>query len=255
MKEKNNGFIKKTLAITKSDLSQRSIYIFLLPLIVLLLLFIERHVAPPAALADDFSENIYRLFRGDYRISPELSYQPPIVWIFLNAYLAFAVGGFPFGNADAAILLKTRSRLGWWFSKCASLAATVFLSYFAVYLTVFTVSLIQENGASGFNYASLAAVLLPLCVTLACSFIQASLNLIIKPVFSFAAVISLQIISTYVHTPFLITSYSQLMRTKLSGFGKISPAYAIPILLGITAVCIIAGAFAANRIDYVSKKE
>lgn len=232
MREKNNGFIKKTVAITKSDISQRGVYIILLPLIVLPLLYIERNVSPPAVLADGFSENIYRLFRGDYRISPEFSYQPPIVWIFLNAYLAFAVGSFPFGNADAATILKTHSRLSWWLSKCAALAAMVLLEYFAVYLTVFAVSLIQGNETFGFNHSNLAAVLLPLCVTLACSFIQAGFNLVVKPVFSFAAVISLQIISTYVHTPLIFTSYSQLMRTEISGFGKISPICAIPILLG-----------------------
>lgn len=255
MVKDNNGFFRKTFAIFMSDLSQRSVYIFLLIPLTLLLLYKERGTVPPAVLSDGISQDFFRLFMGDYRIISEMSYQPPFAWILLNAYIAFIVGGFPFGNMETAIITKFRSRVSWWVSKCFSLLFIIALSHAAIFCTVILTDISELKAAFfGFDKNSLSAILLPFAVSAACSFVQSLMNLYLKPVFGYVLVVSMQIASTFIHSPVLFAGYSQLNRTVLSNPSGITLRLGFTVSVTITLLCAVFGAFMSCCIEILGDR-
>ncbi len=251
----NNGAVLRTISIIKTDLSRRVPHLILLALLVPVLLWTVWYVSPPIVLADGFSRNIYKLFMGDYRIDPAQEYILPVVWVFINSYMAFILGVFPFGTVETSLILSMGSRRAWWWSKCVSLVAVVLAEYIFIFAPSLIVTVISGESVMGFSTVSVHAMLLPVFVTLACSAIQAVLNIMLRPVFGCMTIVSLQIVSTFLHSPLLFTSYSQLKRTTLAKNGGIEFSLAVPILLGIIMVCAIAGAFLAVRMDFINKKE
>lgn len=209
-----------------------------------------------------------------YNPSSDNPFEIPIYWFALQLYLAFVVGGY--ANRDLAgygknILIRARTRAGWWLSKCIWNVASVLVYYTILFLCAVlfaaatgSVSLLPNLQIAGewlnvdcsavsAQRAALVLVLAPLFSSLAVCLLQMLLSFILRPVYSYMVIAILMISSAYCYTTVLPGNWSMLLRSDVFLVGGIPLESALILALLLAVASVLIGLFFFKQCDILEK--
>ncbi len=180
-------------------------------------------------------------------------------------------------NNGQQVIVRSRSRRGWFLSKCAwNLAATaLYLLLVGFVILMFTLitggTLSPENTGDGylmtFGWAGFEPALfspwetlllglgLPYLTLAALSILEMTLCLVVRPVISFFLCIAMLILAIYVDSPFVLGNGAMAARSSLIAETGQPPLAVALTCLAVIAVCMIAGSAIFKRSDVLGSKE
>ncbi len=234
-------------------------------------------ILPPVRLS--LGDYLLHTFRGIpvyhlVRQNADNAFILPALWLILNLYPTFLVGGYPLNDLHGygqQILTRSGTRTRWWLSKICWNVSSVFVFYLVGYAVLLlyacvtgspafeaTASVADHYFLSGTGTVPTAqwlpyALVLPFLTTAAVCLLQLCLSLFIRPILSYIAVVCLMVASSYFCTPLLIGNCSMLAR------GAFATAEGIPLmvslftLIGVIVLSILIGGIRFHRYDILNK--
>lgn len=240
-------------ALLRMSLRSRIYVIPLTMAIVFITLILVPNGEIPENVLGTLTEGVFVLFKGDPPYNPSLGieFKIPILWLFINAYIAFLLRTYPIEVSrlyEQILLLKASRKTTWWLARYVCLILFIALVYIVMYISAFMFSWICGAELT-FGSNAIQILLFPLLTSIAFSCLQAFLNLITKPILSFSIIIGIQIVSAYYFNPIAIGNYSILIRSDFALTGGISLATVIPVTTIIILACLMAGSIAIKITD------
>lgn len=180
-------------------------------------------------------------------------------------------------NNGQQVMIRSRSRRGWFLSKCVwNLAATavyfLFIGLVELAFVVVTggqVSLESTKecylgifGLAAFEPVQLSlrqglilGLLIPYLTVAALSMLQMTLCLMVKPVVSFLVCMALLVLAVYVDSPFALGNGAMTIRSNIVASDGQDPIVAVLTAIGIITVCMIVGTVAFKHSNVLGSKE
>lgn len=199
----------------------------------------------------------------------------PFDWLILQSLIGLLIIQYPTQDLHSygtQLLIRSRSRVFWWISKCIWNFATVLMFYLLSFIIpiVFSaifgdLSLIPNIKVNEFsslidlkdvqiNFTFYISIfILPILTSVAVSLFQMMLSFLINPVISFLLIVGVMAASAYCHTPFLVGNYTMILRNKAiyeSGFNNTN---IIIIDLLIVILSVIVGLLYFKGTDILKK--
>jgi len=185
----------------------------------------------------------------------------PFEWLSLNLFIAFLTGNYTtyelygFGQQ---LLIRTHKKSLWIASKYFYGVYTVVLVYFIGYLIMLIFSLACGGNLNflpniefcwneyGVDFSKIsravffkAAIIQPIMVSIAVTFIQITLSWILKPIISYLFVAIYFIASAYFQSYILIGNHSMLLRNLIFKANGLDGN--ICVVIDITIICTVLG--------------
>lgn len=227
-----------------------------------------------------WADYLLYIFRGKEALSqltPESSVQLPMLWLV-------AVGGCLLLNLDyllrdltsegLQVILRGRTRVGWFLSKCvwnlcsclvyfcaAGLMALVFTLAFGGEVTLACpdrhAMLLFGPEARGLTAGQgvLVALAAPLLTLMALSMLEMALCLAVKPIVSFFVSMALLVASVYVNSPLALGNGAMTKRSSLVGTGTIEAGPAAAAAMAVILASVLLGVLAFRRTDILGLEE
>lgn len=169
-------------------------------------------------------------------MEPHLSfYLASSRWMLIYIVLFYITLSYPHKDLTEFgqnILIRSGSRSLWWLSKCIWCIVNVII-FFATAFLVITISgfiaggkpslqvteimtqiiYVSDMQESPYNLLYPFIFILPLVVSIALCLLQTSLALLIKPLYSFAVMVTIMIASVYYFSPFMLGGYTMPIRS------------------------------------------
>lgn len=224
-----------------------------------------------------FSDFILFMFRGMNVFdgnAVELQDKLP-QWFLVNIYLSIIIGYFPLKDLSESgiqVLIRTKSRVSWWLSKCLWVIYNVLIYYtiFIIVITVFSLfhgglslelskelNLILSNlDISKFNFKGILVVgiILPLITSITFSLIQLLISLFTNSIISNMFIITVLTLTPFYCNSFFIGNYLMILRSNLNiGDSGISIVYGIVVCVVLSIATIFIGANKIKRYDILEK--
>ena len=180
-------------------------------------------------------------------------------------------------NNGQQVIIRSRSRHGWFLSKCVwNLAATaVYFLFIGLVELVFVVAtggqISPEStkecylgifGLAAFEPVQLSlrqglilGLLLPYLTVAALSMLQMTLCLVVKPVASFLVCMALLVLAVYVDSPFALGNGAMTIRSSIVASDGQNPIAVALTAIGIIVACMIAGTVVFKHSDVLGSKE
>ncbi len=202
-----------------------------------------------------FSDFILFMFRGMNVFdgnAVELQDKLP-QWFLVNIYLSIIIGYFPLKDLSESgiqVLIRTKSRVSWWLSKCLWVIYNVLIYYtiFIIVITVFSLfhgglslelskelNLILSNlDISKFNFKGILVVgiILPLITSITFSLIQLLISLFTNSIISNMFIITVLTLTPFYCNSFFIGNYLMILRSNLNiGDSGVSILYRVILLI------------------------
>lgn len=187
-----------------------------------------------------FGDCIIYFFRGMKEYMPGEPFEIPIQFMIINILIAYMIGYFPVRDIKEYgknILVRSKSRLEWWMSKCIWNISIVTVFYIVLYLGMIVGTLLFSDGKFvwsltlnrsitnvllgpinsnvDINTLVITIIILTYATTLAMSMVQMTLSLITSPIVSFVIVIVMNIMSAYYMKWFMPGNYLMTYRNIL----------------------------------------
>jgi len=224
-----------------------------------------------------FSDFILFMFRGMNVFdgnAVELQDKLP-QWFLVNIYLSIIIGYFPLKDLSESgiqVLIRTKSRVSWWLSKCLWVIYNVLIYYtiFIIVITVFSLfhgglslelskelNLILSNlDISKFNFKGILVVgiILPLITSITFSLIQLLISLFTNSIISNMFIITVLTLTPFYCNSFFIGNYLMILRSNLNiGDSGVSIVYGIVICVVLSIATIFIVANKIKRYDILEK--
>ncbi|ARU60612.1 hypothetical protein CBW65_05590 [Tumebacillus avium] len=201
----------------------------------------------------------------------------PVIWLFVQLYIAYLVGHYPQDDllgSGPYLLTRSGSRNLWWISKLIWVTVTVTAFYLLAFLTILIVAAITHPlSLSWSEYAGME--MLPLLTdtvhplvfviqtfglwlssSLALSFLQTTLSLVLKPIFSYLATAALILASLFYPSALLPGSHSMWLRhTLFEAERGISLELSFFYNAAAIVVCAVLGCLMFQKVDVLSKED
>lgn len=221
-------------------------------------------------------------FKGSVPVtaSPEMSLALPIFWVLAMAgSLLLNLDYFlsDLTQAGQQIMIRSKTRQGWYLSKCAwklcscmlytmLLCTSVLLftllsggtvslqctpSVMEIYLSELTVEPTLLSGLPGF----IAVVLMPLVTLMALNMLQMAVCLLVRPIIGFLISMAILVFSVYCNLPFALGNGAMAIRSALLVPGGISPGFATLTSMAILLASAILGAWKFQNTDILGLEE
>lgn len=221
-------------------------------------------------------------FKGSVPVtaSPEMSLALPIFWIMAMAgSLLLNLDYFlsDLTQAGQQIMIRSKTRRGWYLSKCAwnlcscilymmLLCTSVLLftllsggtvslqstpNVMEIYLSELTVEPTLLSGLPGF----IAVVLMPLVTLMALNMLQMAVCLLVRPIIGFLISMAILVLSVYCNVPFVLGNGAMAIRSALLVPGGISPGFATLTSMAILLASAILGAWKFQNTDILGLEE
>lgn len=195
-----------------------------------------------------------------------------IVWLCFFVLLFSAIAFYPttdIKNSSSLYMLRVKSKGQWLNAKFVWCALTVIIYYllFMIVNLVFSIisgklSFLSDNNLNQLlnnistnNVSSLeiffSAFLLPLLISMALAFFEVTLSLIVKPIFSFMAVIFIMVVSSFYSNALLLLNYAMIIRTDFSAICGFDNTFALIVSLIVIVVCYASGLLIIRKKDLV----
>lgn len=212
-----------------------------------------------------FLECAMYLYKGGKYLLPEqleTEYTIPAIWLLVQIVIGYLVGSYPTEDIHTygqQVLIRSRSRNNWWFSKCVWNVVTVMYIYIALNLAmlvtcaicgielsfsykneVFTGYVLEMYPCTGAMRDVIVMVfVMPVVVSISSSLLQMTLTLITSPIVGFIVIQIMAIMSTMVMHPFLFHNFSALAHSNIASptnFSIEKGLIASAIVVGISVV-------------------
>lgn len=152
------------------------------------------------------------------------SYKFPTIWLIMQAFMLLVVNGYTSGDLEehgSVMIVKSRSRAGWWLSKCVWCMFSTLLAYVIYYIPMFlifawrgipmkmhlTKRLVTTSVEGFLNWktADVCAVVLfiPVAVMMFLCLLQMLLEVVWSPAVAIILLLVIQGISAYKQSVFL----------------------------------------------------
>ncbi|WMJ22204.1 hypothetical protein RBG61_09360 [Paludicola sp. MB14-C6] len=213
------------------------------------------------------------MFYGMEPYIPEERFIIPMAWLFMQVYIIMMVGNYAIHDLygfGQQIMLRSKKRNYWWFSKCLYCVSTVLLYYIIINLIVFLYAIfsgaqltlnttqcvtcfMHSNDASllSDNGWILSTFVLPVLTSCTFCFMQLALSFLIKPFYSYVAIIAIYIASLFYNTPLLIGNYSIIARNTVLKAGATSFGIASISNIVIMLICVIIGSIYIKKYNII----
>ncbi|HAR86096.1 MAG TPA: hypothetical protein DCR69_10230 [Clostridium sp.] len=224
-----------------------------------------------------FSDFILFMFRGMNVFdgnAVELQDKLP-QWFLVNIYLSIIIGYFPLKDLSESgiqVLIRTKSRVSWWLSKCLWVTYNV-LIYYAISIIVITVFSLFHGGLSlepskelnlilsnldisKFNFKGIliVGIILPVITSITFSLIQLLISLFTNSIISNMFIITVLTLTPFYCNSFFIGNYLMILRSNLNiGDSGVSIVYGIVICVVLSIATIFIGANKIKRYDILEK--
>ncbi|MGN9160608.1 hypothetical protein [Clostridium sulfidigenes] len=224
-----------------------------------------------------FSDFILFMFRGMNVFdgnAVELQDKLP-QWFLVNIYLSIIIGYFPLKDLSESgiqVLIRTKSRVSWWLSKCLWVTYNV-LIYYAISIIVITVFSLFHGGLSlepskdlnlilsnldisKFNFKGIliVGIILPVITSITFSLIQLLISLFTNSIISNMFIITVLTLTPFYCNSFFIGNYLMILRSNLNiGDSGISIVYGIVVCVVLSIATIFIGANKIKRYDILEK--
>lgn len=224
-----------------------------------------------------FSDFILFMFRGMNVFdgnAVELQDKLP-QWFLVNIYLSIIIGYFPLKDLSESgiqVLIRTKSRVSWWLSKCLWVTYNV-LIYYTISIIVITVFSLFHGGLSlepskelnlilsnldisKFNFKGIliVGIILPLITSITFSLIQLLISLFTNSIISNMFIITVLTLTPFYCNSFFIGNYLMILRSNLNiGDSGVSIVYGIVICVVLSIATIFIGANKIKRYDILEK--
>ncbi len=224
-----------------------------------------------------FSDFILFMFRGMNVFdgnAVELQDKLP-QWFLVNIYLSIIIGYFPLKDLSESgiqVLIRTKSRVSWWLSKCLWVTYNV-LIYYAISIIVITVFSLFHGGLSlepskelnlilsnldisKFNFKGilLVGIILPVITSITFSLIQLLISLFTNSIISNMFIITVLTLTPFYCNSFFIGNYLMILRSNLNiGDSGVSIVYGIVVCVVLSIATIFIGANKIKRYDILEK--
>ena len=163
-------------------------------------------------------------------------YIPNFVWIFIFMYIDFSVAYYPLKDLygyGQQLLLQSKQRRYWWFSKCIWTIWSVVVFYFIIIMSAFicgmitgNVSILPQTGIQAYYHQIdvrfinsfhfvFSAIICPIFVTAAMSLFQMMWSTLVHPLIGLIITASIYIMSIYFSWPWMLGNYLMLMRNHM----------------------------------------
>lgn len=274
----------KYIKLLLFDLKQgvfKSYYKYLLFLMLIALAFWECH-------STLFSKNINSATFADYLLYiyggakeyipvPGDTFKLPYLWILNHVLILFFVLNYMHKDLESVgqqIIIRTRSRNAWWFSKCFCQFFSILLYYLLSWLEIICLCLVSgvtisfDNSLFMFDVMDFGEKLLPLTnihliteitiypllFTLCLGYIQMCLSLFFKPIFSYIISAFVCVSSTYCINIFLIGNFSMALRSNTVISNGVNGVLGIFIMIFLGAVSIIVGKIKFKKYNILTRE-
>lgn len=221
-----------------------------------------------------FIDNVFYLLYGDERIdtSVELAvFDIPLAWMLVQFLCGFVTVDYVTSDQREIgrdILLRTKSRIRWWLSKCVCIICMILGVYAVMWAVCAIVAGINYripgeidpvvlttvcNIKGGYIYSSAMAayiMLVPLICSISITLFQMALSQFVTPVIALVAVLSVDIISAFSNSCFLWGNWGMILKSSVAlKSGGISLPFAISAAIILAIVGVVAGCIQFNRKD------
>lgn len=209
-----------------------------------------------------------------YIPSPTEPFIFPIRWLFVHMLIFYGTLNYPyydFTKLGGNILPRVHSKRKWWLSKYLWSSNFVIICYLESLCVIGIFVLLMEkelsfeltdmfvntifDGNSPFTTYEGSLVfdilVLPLVMSVALNVLQITLELFVKPIFSFLIICIILLLSAYFYTPMLFGNYMMPIRSDaiLEDGMQIQQGIFFACILGLS--CFIAGAIRLKKYDMI----
>jgi len=196
-------------------------------------------------------------------------------WFLVNIYLSIIIGYFPLKDLSESgiqVLIRTKSRVSWWLSKCLWVIYNV-LIYYTISIIVITVFSLFHGGLSlepskelnlilsnldisKFNFKGIlrVGIILPVITSITFSLIQLLISLFTNSIISNMFIITVLTLTPFYCNSFFIGNYLMILRSNLNiGDSGVSIVYGIVVCVVLSIATIFIGANKIKRYDILEK--
>ncbi len=224
-----------------------------------------------------FSDYAIDIFKGMPIFNPSsffTKFEIPALFLFITIYLSYIIGKYPFKDLKGfgiQILLRSKKRSNWWFSKCIWCMFNVIIMYIIAYVIFFFFILktgnftffnnpvinqtVSEVDSSRLKELDLFLVvyILPITTSFTLSLLQMVISMFTKPIIGNILIICLIVFSAYFCKSFLVGNYIMILRNEcvISNAG-VNTITGLIINAIISILCIIIGAIKFKKIDILN---
>ena len=199
----------------------------------------------------------------------------PAVLLGLQLIISSMVGYYPVDDIygyGKQVFIRVKTKTNWWISKCIWTFVSVLAVYVLIYVGIaifgivagcdismsYNVEIVQFMNQQYIGLVSKTDILLHMFVTpvvysLAISFIQVTLSMVIGPLLSFLSVMIYNILGILLAHKALFFNYSMLLRNENVSGVNIRPFEGIIYMLIVAVVSIVMGIFVVNKKDLLEK--
>lgn len=229
-----------------------------------------------AGMAGSWMDYMLNLFKG----SRPYEMQIPFGWLLIVGaclYINLDYMLYDLTNNGQQIIVRSRSRRGWFLAKClwnlAGTAAYFLLTALVVllFVTICGEAVYAENtpvlSLSLFAGAAagpvvltawqglLIGVLLPYLTVAALSLLEMTLCLVLKPILSFLICAAVLILPVCWDSPLALGIGAMTVRSSLIGAGGHEPMAVLWLPVAVIAACVVAGTAVFEKTDILGTKE
>lgn len=225
-----------------------------------------------------FADFIMYIYGGMDQYTPDSGnpFRFPVRWIVVLLSIAFITLNYPYKDMHAygqQILVRTKGRTVWWFSKCSWNILSVIVYHGLIFLTVISFCVFTNRNltgtinkdllytvfqteiphiAPGTTIWTFTILLSPVFVSVGINLLQMMVSLFIKPMFGFLVTAFLMISSAYFTSPYLIGNYAMPMRYDVVIIDGVSASAGILISAILALAVVVIGSIKFHRYDIMN---
>lgn len=225
----------------------------------------------------------YYVFAGMSPFTPNgtTAFRFPALWMLIMVLALFLVLYYPYYDLmgyGKQVLVYSRSRTGWWLSKCVWVTGSILLYFVLLWVVILgfslvshaslslsvspymrgldpTLTLLPEEYLAAGDTLGWTLVGMPLAVAVTLGLVQMCLSLLIRPLYSFCGMIALLLASAYFLHPALPGNYAMALRSDYILPNGVSASTGAILCAGLSLLAIIVGAIVFSRYDILNKEE
>ena len=219
----------------------------------------------------NFFDYVFYMLCGLEKVLPEKlkDIQIPFSWMTIQFLCGFVTLDYIQNdqkNIGKAVLVKSRSKISWWVSKCLCLTSMVVTVYLLLYGVSAAIAALNYELGNGLHMELLRYVcnlknifaytdgmriyimIVPLIISIGITLMQAGISQYLSPVIGLVTVLSVDVISVFSNSKLLWGNWSMILRSNLCLDGGIDMWKAVTagIVVGIIG-CIIGGVRFCNK--------
>lgn len=202
----------------------------------------------------------------------------PTVWLMCYLLVCYFTLNYlteDLSQGGIQVIVRAKSRMYWWLSKCLWNVITVTLIYAISFGTLYLLSIatgklntlelnpeifakitMQPLPAAANNTQLFYALcIMPWAVGVAINLMQMTLTLFIKPIFAFFATAGYLVIGVYYAHPTMLANYAIPIRSEMVGIYNFQTSVGLLSCLGLCLICVIVGIIIIGRKDIVNSAQ